>query len=149
MLVQARESHTTHIPSPGKPRSKKQRSRRTRQRALSIIGQRNSSSPSLAASDPSLNASRPASVILPPGTLHSEFHDQMFPYEYQVSSPWASTHSLGMIHDGLLPLDTSLDKERLVGGALLSPSASEHLLPSNLFSPDEDSILTNPYIDKL
>ena len=53
-----------------------------------------------------------------------------------------------MIHDPL-PIDTNPDRDRLTGGALLSPSVSEHLLPSNLFGPDEDSIRTSPYIDQL
>src|SRR5271170_1714885 len=70
LLVHSRELHTAaHLPTmppSGKHRSKKQRSRRTRQKVLSMIGQPNSSSPSLAASDPSIS-SRPASLALPPG----------------------------------------------------------------------------------
>ena len=159
MLVQARELHTaTHpIPTTTKHRTKKPRSRRTRQKALSMIGQTNSSSPSLTTSDPSINTSRPASLQLPPGTDISMFYPSeypdpsMLPYEYQSSSPWASTHSLGLMHDVPLSLDPSLERERerLTGGALLSPSVSEHLLPSNLFGPEEDSIRTSPYIDQL
>ena len=154
MLVQARELHTAaHVPPPGKHRTKK-RSRRTRQKALNTIGQPNVSSPSLAASDPSISTSTTTGIALPPGSevgmFYPEFRDpSILPYEYQTSSPWASTHSLGMIHDVPLPLMTSLDRERLSGGALLSPSVSEHLLPSNLFGPDEDSIRTSPYIDQL
>ena len=154
MLVHARELHTAaHNPPLGKHRTKK-RSRRTRQKALNMIGQPNSSSPSLVTNDPSISAPRPTSITLLPGPevgmFYPEFHDpSMLPHEHQTSSPWASTHSLGMIHDVLLPLTTSLDKERLAGGALLSPSVSEHLLPSNLFGPDEDSIRTSPYIDQL
>src|SRR5271163_1001404 len=161
MLVQARELHTvTHpIPTTTKHRAKKARSRRARQKALTMIGQTNSSSPSLTTSDPSINTSRPASLQLPPGTDISMFYPSeypdpsMLPYEYQSSSPWASTHSLGLMHDVPLPLDPSLERERererLTGGALLSPSVSEHLLPSNLFGPEEDSIRTSPYIDQL
>ena len=77
----------------------------------------------------------------------------MLHHDYQSSSPWASTHSLGLIRDvPVPPLDTSVDareRKRLTGGTPLSPSVSEHLLPSNLFGPDEDSIRTSPYIDKL
>jgi len=81
----------------------------------------------------------------------ADYHDStMLGYEYQNPSPWASTHSLGLIHDMPHPIDTTnLDREQLTGGALLSPSVSEHLLPSNLFGPDEDSIRTSPYIDRL
>lgn len=156
LLVQARELHTAaHSVSSGKPRTKK-RSKRTRHKALNIIGQQNHTSPSLAASDPLITASRPASFVLPSGADIGMFYPSgypdptMMPYEYQSSSPWASTHSLGMLHDVLLPIDTTLDRERLTTGALLSPSVSEHLLPSNLFGPDEDSVIrTNPYIDRL
>jgi hypothetical protein len=157
MLVHAREVHTTsHIippmPAPGKHRTKKQRSRRTRQKALNMIGQTNSSSPSI---DASINTSRPSSLALPQGAevgmfYSPEYHDStMPPYDYQNSSPWASTHSLGLLHDISPPIDPDYDRERLTGGALLSPSVSEHLLPSNLFGPDEDSIRTDPYIDRL
>jgi hypothetical protein len=117
-----------------------------------MMGQANSSSPSL---DPSINTSRPASLALPPGTdvgmfYSPEYHDSSLPpYDYQTSSPWASTHSLGLLHDISPPLNINYDRERLTGGALLSPSVSEHLLPSNLFGPDEDSIRTDPYIDLL
>ena len=156
LLVQARELHPSSHPVPAtKHRSKKQRSRRTRQKALSLIGQINSSSPRVTAIDPSVNTSRPASLQLPPGTgigmfYPSEYPDgSMMPYEYQSSSPWASTHSLGLMHDIPHPLDTALRRERLTGGALLSPSISEHLLPSNLFGPEEDSIRTSPYIEQL
>src|SRR5271170_2500647 len=158
LLVQARELHTAaHLPPAGKHRTKKQRSRRTRQKALNMIGQPNSSSPSLNASDPSINTSRPTSIALPAGIDPSMYYPSdypepnLVPYDYQTSSPWASTHSLGMMHDVSLPIETSLDREReqLTGGALLSPSVSEHLLPSNLFGPDEDSIRTSPYIDRL
>jgi hypothetical protein len=56
------------------------------------------------------------------------------------------------MHDVPFVVDTNMDRElareRLTGGALLSPSVSEHLLPSNLFGPDED-VRTSPYIDRL
>jgi len=119
-----------------------------------MIGQPNTSSPTLIANEP-MNTSRPSSLALPsnadPGIFYpSDYHDsQMLPYEYQNSSPWASTHSLGLIHDMPHAIDTDFDREQLTGGALLSPSVSEHLLPSNLFGPDEDSIRTSPYIDRL
>ena len=154
MLVHARELHTAaHILPSGKHRTKK-RSRRARQKALNVMRQPNSSSPSLGTSDPSISTSRPTSITLPSGSevgmFYPEFHDpSMLPYEYQTSSPWTSTQSLGMIHDIHLPLSTSLGREPLTSGALLSPSVSEHLLPSNLFGPDEDSIRTSPYIDQL
>jgi hypothetical protein len=121
-----------------------------------MVSQRNSSSPSLAPSEPSV-ASRPTSLALPSNTdigmfYSPEYLDPMAVYDFQSPSPWASTHSLGLIHDPP-PINTSLDLEqtdRLTGGALLSPSASEHLLPSNLFGPDEDhQIRTSPYIDQL
>ena len=153
LLVQAREMNTsTHSPAPGKPRPKKPRSRRSRQKALSMIGA-NASSPSLTTSDPSIS-SRPASLALPTGTDVGMFYTPDYPevplpYEYSSGSPWASTHSLGLKHEVPLVVDTDLDRDRLTGEALLSPSVSEHLLPSNLFGPDEDSIRTSPYIDQL
>lgn len=158
LLVQARELHTAAHPiTPGgKHRNKKPRSRRTRQKALSLIGQPNCSSPNLASSDPLIN-SRPASLTLPTGSemgmyYVSDYPDQaMVPYEYQTPSPWASTHSLGM-HDAPLSTGPSLETRpnRLASGALLSPSVSEHFLPSNLFGgPEEDAIKTSPYIDQL
>jgi hypothetical protein len=117
--------------------------------------QANASEPSLNTIDP-CPSSRSPNITIPPSNelsmYYPEYHDPaMLPYDYQSSSPWASTHSLGLIHDVPLPVDTTLDRERerLTGGALLSPSVSQRLLPSNLFGPDEDSIRTSPYIDRL
>ena len=157
MLVQAREKQPAgHLSAAGsKHRAKKQRSRRGRQKGLNL--QSNVSEPSLNTSEVSFS-SRPRSLTIPPsndpGLHYKEYSDPaILPYDYQSSSPWASTHSLGLIRDvPVPPLDTSVDareRERLTGGTLLSPSVSEHLLPSNLFGPDEDSIRTSPYIDKL
>lgn len=151
LLVQAREmsTHSGGGLSVAKHRSKKPRSRRSRQKALSMMGP-NVSSPSLSAGELTLS-SRPASLALPTGADVGTFYTPDYhelPYDFSSSSPWASTHSLGM-HDAPLAVETDLERDRLTGGALLSPSVSEHLLPSNLFGPDEDSIRTSPYIDQL
>lgn len=118
-----------------------------------MIGQHNASSPSLAPSDPSIN-SRPTSLALPTGSdiglMYPDYSEPSLQhFDYQGGSPWASTHSLGLRHEIPLPVETIIDREQLTGGALLSPSVSEHLLPSNLFGPEDDSIRTSPYIDQL
>jgi hypothetical protein len=149
MLIKARELHsppglTPHpvpLSTPGKSRTKKPRSRKSRQRALSSLGA-TSSSPNLSANE---SISRPTSSVLPTNIDLSKYYDA---HQYLTPSPWASTQSLTLIHDPTLTLDTHLDRERLTAGAPLSPSVSEHLLPSNLFGPEED-IHTSPFIDRL